>query len=519
MKNLRKSSYLIAFALFLGAGCALDAASSSFFMPRSVTHDPVYELASVNYYRYHQRATGNGCCPFFTFGATPFFTKSVKAQNLARHFLFDNKNELVFNESGAEDINSIWFNLIAAPQVGTIVPPLFNSVMKIRPERMAYGSMFNFHFDFSNILRGFWFDVNFAAMRVKHDLKLTASRPENPGIVVNTIGNTATQIETVIDALNNPEWKFGKWSDCALSKFGVDDVQLKFGYDNYNCHGDHLGTYFVISVPTGNRQKSEFVFEPVVGTKHTGLGFGMNIDYALMTDGDRNLSVMFDGKYRYLVTSEETRSFDLNAVGTENRDWSRYLLIEQGLPDAAAPTITNPTGASEPGINDFTLEVDVTPRSTIDLWGALHYARNEFNFEIGYSFWWRDKEDIKFKKSAVLDNTKGIFDMLGVASGAAPLTSTSTATIQESVIPPTLVTGARQMTRDLPSFIGLPSAGLDADSAAHPKVSTHKVYATFAYAPCMDQATLLSVGGSYEFAPTTAALEQWSVWFNAAISF
>ena len=108
--------------------------------------------------------------------------------------------------------------------------------------------------------------------------------------------------------------------------------------------------------------------------------------------------------------------------------------------------------------------------------------------------------------------------MLGVAAGLAPLTSASTASIQESVIPPTLVAGARQMTHD-GAFVGLPSDGLDADSAAHPKVSTHKVYATFAYAPCMDQATLLSVGGSYEFAPTTAALEQWAVWLNAAISF
>ena len=394
MKNLRKSSYLIAFALFLGASFALKAESSgvnretsiSFFMPRSVTHDPVFELASVNYYRYHQYATGEGCCPFFTFGATPFYTKSVKAQNLARHFLFDNKNELVFNESGADDVNSIWFDLIAKPLVGATVPPFFNSVMKIRPERMAYGSMFNFHFDFSNILRGFWFDATFAAMRVKHDLNLTASLPENPGIVINTVANVSTQIATVIDALNNPTWNFGKWSDCGLSKFGVDDVQLKFGHDHYNCHGDHLGTYFVISVPTGNRPTSEFVFEPVVGTKHTGLGFGMNIDYALMTDGDRHLNVMFDGKYRYLTKNEETRSFDLTANG----DWSRYLLLDQG---------PNPTGASAPAINDFTLEVDVTPRSTIDLWGALHYARNEYNFEIGYSFWWRDKEDIKFKKS------------------------------------------------------------------------------------------------------------------------
>ena len=83
-----------------------------------------------------------------------------------------------------------------------------------------------------------------------------------------------------------------------------------------------------------------------------------------------------------------------------NDDWSRYL-------EVAKPTAL---GTPLPGINYLTQSVNVTPRNSATIWTALHFQHYNFHLEIGYNFWYRQKESVEhFKAPGVV-----IYDILGV---------------------------------------------------------------------------------------------------------
>src|SRR3989338_2910922 len=91
-----------------------------------------------------------------------------------------------------------------------------------------------------------------------------------------------------------------------------------------------------MEIPTGTGTKSEWLFEPQVGTNHWALGFGA--DFMALIHKD--FSFVFGGNYRYIFGNWETRSFDL----TSNGQWSRYLGIELIADLSTGPTIPGAQG-------------------------------------------------------------------------------------------------------------------------------------------------------------------------------
>lgn len=452
--------------------------SHTFFTPRQVTTDPTMELALTDYNIYHPTNDSR-----YQFYIKPFFQQSTKKSKLAQYFLPNNVCAAAVREFGNGDINPLWFNVIAP--AGTY----YSSTLTLRPEYRTFGGVFTFYMDLGCDA---WLLANTAAMGAESKSGICEYNFTSTGDA-----GTISGFANMIQALNNPAWCFGKITCQTLKKGGLDDIQIKIGRNYFNCDGGHIAPYFVFTIPTGTKPKVHYLFEPLVGSKHASIGLGLNGEYIHNICDGHDVSLLGDLKWRYAFKATERRSFDLCGNG----DWSRYLLVVQ----QSQPLFTSP------GINYFTQDVVVKPKNTIDLWLAAHYAYCNWDLEVGYTFWWRQKQGINFGcANCKLGSYTGIFDMAAVCSQV--ITTASTATIAESIANGSVVNDG--------IFVPISQNNFNLNSAAHPKAISNKLYLagdwkndTLCGCP-----VLLGLGASYEFG-NNSALSQWGIWGNLGIDF
>lgn len=463
--------------------CDEDCVTSrTIFIPRQQTTDQTNDLALGNYHFYHHTL-----CPedraFFHIQASYFHKESREECELAGYFFPNCKRAITIKEDGTGDVGSLWVDLIT-PQGSQ-----FDSTLCLAPFRKLDGGFFNFYFDFNSWFCGSWVSIAFAAMRSEQDLCLR----ESPVEVEGTIDN----IKTGIDAFNNPNWCAGRFNPCKMCRTGVDDVQLKLGWNYFFCNQDHLGIYFVGTAPTGCRTQNQFLFEPVVGTRHGSVGVGFNSDYTVWDCGTQGVNWMVDLKYRFVLKNCERRLFDL----CNNGQFSRYLQV----------VTDSQRSFSMPGVNFFSIPVDVTPGSTVEFWTALHYHWCAWNFEAGYNLFWKDCEQICIK--CPKDLGVGIYDLSGDCQG-------NPVSASEANITQTVVNAGTNVAPSDATFTTVKSSDLNLASGSSPRALSHTVYGAFSYNSeiwCMP--VMLGFVGSYEFARCNTTFEQWGVYVKSAISF
>lgn len=455
-----------------------DRHSHSYLKPRSITTNNVFQHNLGLYWWYHDVLCEENCI-WWAMQVSPLYQRSTDPKAIAEYFFPHHKNEISIQENGNGDVGSLWLNLIAENGQS------FDSTISMKPVRSVAGVLFDFRFDFSTIICHSWLDVVFAVLHAKHQLHFCQTPSEYPG--------TACDVTSAGQALNQESWCYGKFQSCASStRKGVDDVQLKLGYDWFYCDTNHISPYIVGLIPTAGKSVPEFIFEPTIGTDHPSIGVGVLGDYKLWIDDFKEFTLLTDFKYRYVLRATGTRSFDL----CKNGDWSRYLQVVQ----ECAPS------NSLPGINFLTQKAEIAPGSTIDWWLALHYQQNQVNVELGYDVWWRRKESIKL--CCAFPSSVGIYDIAGDCTGN-PVTASS-ARICQSVInnvPPSDAT-----------FVSLTSADIDLDSGATPRAISNTLYLACAYNGYLrDSVAFIGCGGSYEWGHQ--ALSNWAIWMRFAVAF
>ena len=476
--------------------CAGETGSKSFFRPRSVIEDVTFYLGLSNYNNYKK---------YFSCENTPeaepsnihlyrgmYYEQSRNGKDLAKYFLPNNQTSVTIKEDGTGDIGSLWLKLIAPND------DLYDSVLSLCPSRNILGSFVNYRQDFVCI-NGLWLDIKFAIYFAEHEL--------HPKEVLNSQEGTLNNAATALQSLDSPrDMRYGRISKCKLKAANFDDIEVKTGYTFLGCpeSGYHLDFYGSMLIPIAPQPIAEFLFEPLIGRGHFGLGFGLNGGYAIFERENKSLAIMGDFSYQYLFSREEKRSFDL----IDNGPWSRYLRLVN----------RDATAISSPAINFLTKCVNVTPRSTINLWTALHYQHCAWHMELGYNLWWRQSEKICLKKGCPpfgdddLTNL-GIFDLANVCNTI----SASTANISQSK---TLNgVGANDVVGDS-QFVALSVADLDLASASHPSVLTNKFYGAVSYDFVFRcRPVNIGLGASIELSRDKNALEQWGIWANMNVNF
>lgn len=452
--------------------------SRTILVPRSQTLDAMNELALNDYFLYHNSPD---TCPMLHTQVSYFHKQSQKAGDLRRYFLKDNKDRLTIRENGTGDIGSLWLNLISPSGSN------YSSDISICPQRKLDGGYFNFWADLNRLVCGGWAAISFAAYRSEARTRFHESNRIAQG--------TLPGFQNAHEAFNNPAWNYGKLSNKCHTRHGVDDVQFKFGWNYYFCNRDHAGLYLAVVAPTGKKfdhnergckkgrkhHLNEFIWDPYIGSRHAGVGFGINTDTTLWECGNQGLNWLLDFKYIYRFKAHEHRLFDLR----KNGDFSRYLQV----------VTPNARQNSLPGVNFLNARVEVTPRSLIEFWTALHYEWCMYNFELGYNLFWRDAEKVCLSRKKCHNNQVsnfGIYDITGDCKGNP--VSASNARISQSV------SGSNVAPSDA-TFTTVQRTDLDLRSGAQPQALTNTIYAGASYNSemfCLP--TMIGITGSYEFA-------------------
>ena len=245
---------------------------------------------------------------------------------------------------------------------------------------------------------------------------------------------------------------YSRWaSQCdVLKETKLSDIQVVLGKNFKECSDYHAGLNLRASVPTGNRPKGEYLFEPIVGNSHHwefGLGLSAHHTFWKNEDCSQTVGWYIDANITHLFADRQVRVFDL-----KNRCNSRYMLAEflnqpvSNLQQFGSTPAIIPAAQFQfsytPVANLTKSIVNVSVPIQVDLSVIVNFTRCNWNIDWGYNFWYRSPEKLHFNAAdncqhALVNNhnwaLKGDALMYGTALGQfVPLSaSQSQATIHQ----------------------------------------------------------------------------------------
>ncbi len=351
-----------------------------------------------------------------SFEIEPWISSMFDPKHTMENLGINGQSGITLNESGFGDINPEY--ILLGPTNHD-----YTSMMHLTPELSMFGVLLHFYKQYEYI----FFDIKTAVLNCKTIINIQEAG-SNDGVIPDVQNNI---LYNAYDAFTQSDWKYGKIGN-SNNVTGLDNIQLTIGSSTHikSFSSEHykifVAGFTLMEFPTGSGTKSEWLFEPQVGTNHWAFGFGG--DFMALTNED--ISVVAGGNYRYILSNWETRSFDL----INNGQWSRYLGIELIADLPAEPIIP---GAQ--GINLCTQDALIDGRSQANAYARVQKKYESCLFEFSYNFFYNQQEVIS--QTNIIETGYGIFNVYSGDGG----TTASTATIdQYNVIadtsPVTLVT-------------------------------------------------------------------------------
>ncbi len=224
---------------------------------------------------------------------------------------------------------------------------------------------------------------------------------QSPEDIPNTTVQTVTRVK---DGVTFQPLKFAKLDPCERTKTGFADLRLEFGW-NYHQKKNTVsrwGANIQAAAPTGNKNKTCFLFDTVVGNgNHWELGAGITAHHIFWRNDDesKEFGMYFDASATHLFSARQLRTFDLC-----NKPNSRYMLAQKlGTPvellvghmtsNTTPNKVKQPSaqfkGEFAPVANLTTLDVKVTVPAQGDLTVMFNFSWPKWQFDFGYNFWGR----------------------------------------------------------------------------------------------------------------------------------
>jgi len=460
--------------------------ASSVLLPRSVVNNPVYDISHMLKHVYEE--------DWKTYIATVgIYQHSHHAADIANYFSLNGTSSFTLDESGAGDINPVQIGLMPSVNVG-VTPDYYSSTLTLQPLRRAIGIMVDIHHQLTDST---WFQIKIAALQVSTTMDLVESDLNNSGSGVPNIVNAR-------NAFNNPEWIAGKISHSLVTRSGIDDIFVRFGYDpvTFSKSPHRIGMYAYAMIPNSTKEVLEYLFHPIVGGKYTVIGGGFSGDFApeLSKDSTWSALIGFDARLGIGLNSWQPRTFDT----TQNDVWSRYMLMSyQGNPDDV-----------QYGVNVTTVHALLAQRAQAQATITLGCESENWGAHVGCNFWYRQSE--KVLQFAPLENIFSIADLPQISGALIGITTSScTANVSQCVEPGK----ANSMVSDA-VFTPYSSANFNTQSGVNPAACTSTIWAGLRYTRLIDEAqATLECNGSYEFVQRFGSIPTWSLWANVVVEF
>lgn len=512
----RVVSFIISSLLGVSAVHAFDYDSKTFLMPRaagvnkameqSTWHDHVYTL-----YRNKAQLKSH-------FQITPFFQESINRNDIGKYFGIKGRNNFTVGKVPAAvgdptpDLDS---HLLIHDSADASTEKLAGTVT-FRPYQQTYGARLDFVQMINSPINHLFFKASMPLVNVTNNMSMHIANDKKVTIQSKATDEaTAATLETKtfslsdfftgnvsITAGNDQQSPLTKAKiDGKHSKFGIADLDLAIGYIPEHTSKRYVSLNIGLTIPTGNRVRGEHLFEAVCGNgHHVGLGAGLDAGLCAWKGEHGEVWIESGINYRYLFEATEART-----IGVKDLIFGHYQL------GGFVGQINKPLF---PLANVLTRNLRVKPGSQIDSIVDLSFKTNQFIVDLGYNFYWKDKESL-----AIKDFNSG---SIGVADPRYVQTSVPALGAPQSVpfVTPSTVNDAAG--NPVPTITRvIQTSDLDIEAAKTPSQVTHKVFGGFGYKfnIAHDYPTTLALGASYEFSQDNAVLDQYAFWIKAAFSF
>lgn len=463
-----------------------------------------------------------------------YFSPVCDESFLADGTIQENSETLAVQNFNLFSVQGTLFNSFL-PSVVTPLETTFASRLTLKPEQSVIGLGLVYQHEFCFWEMEHWISVSGAITRVRNTagLEENIQRAGEFFTVEPLAGTNLTQnLHTMQQALVQSDWEFGKIDNKKRSKTRLAFIQIQVGEVWVDTECCHLEPYIGITIPTGNRPKGEYLFEPVVGNGgHFGFLWGGSGGGLIWEDDCRDMIIEFESEIimQYLLKRTHTRSVDLR-----NKPWSRYIEIYASRAQAnQAITLSQGTDAqamqsiflASPGINLLTLDLEVRPGFNFTSNMAFVFTHclegSGFDAELGYNFYARQAECVSLKNN--FSPQAAIKDSVGMGVTNPVRDITNDLLLNEASVRNLMGTGnfntegiAAAYDRGIIS-----QSDLNLDSATHPCMISHTLYGAFGYHYnewCYPM--LASIGGSYEFnRKMNSAMNRWLLWGRFNIAF
>lgn len=291
--------------------------------------------------------------------------------------------------------------------------------------RVAFSPLIQYHrfnigltLGLNNICDGIWLQFNLPVVHTKWELRHDCDNTCNSGCpsacstgtlptdnfpagYMDLLATPAAPLTTVEAALQGrafgamkTDWNFGAFCGCDQEDTELAFVDVKLGYNFYECPDYHIGAYLKVNAPTGTRldcTHAKCIFNPIIGDDHWKLGAGLTAHAEIYNcDDAHTVTAYFEGYVVHPFERNQARSFDLN-----NGVMSRYMLLKFFKKNSTTGLQYNPDLGLVNAIDYTTRKVKVG----IDVQGEalLEFVyRNECGLAagLGYNFYGRSHEKI-----------------------------------------------------------------------------------------------------------------------------
>lgn len=443
---------------------------------------PVYRNIAAQQAIWHNILFDQTCEGSAGLQIVPIYQRSISNDGVSSYFLYKHQNSLTVKGDAAVTIppGTLPINAlrdVRAEWVG--LPTDFDGFMSVNPKQKQFGLWLEYKQDFLKVIDHPWFD----------SLWVSLAAPVQ--IIKNNI-NITSNSSALLEAFDNPDWNYAKFSNQTFKKVALAEFIAKFGVKMLNRDGFQFAVTTILTAPLHGRQNPEYVFNSFVGhNRHFGFGTGVLLQLPLNRDlCCKLISFYLNVENIYFIRNTQHRTFDLMG-----KPFSRYLLFNK---------IDGTTNI--PGANVLTLKVHVRPYNMVNLASGFRWNSNGLEVEIGYDLWARGREKIRLKEYFPNDvyGIAGVGTIPGTGIGA----TASLSNITEQA-PNDQVDGQNV-------FVGLnfnDGSSLDLTSAAAASALTNGAHLSVGYTLEYDQADIFfGVGGFVEVPHYNTALENAGFW-------
>ena len=490
----------------------------TFLSPRSPSTNAVWEVVGVH--PFIDRSDTNTI--YGMFAVTPAYTQSFKPDRLAEYFFATDRITVTGSQvpvRGNNDILADYFGL-APTFVSTVLfkPSIQNVIVN-------FDAYIGYHSWYLRIYAPFvWARWNFKLDETVDDSGVTDFYPplymSTDAVRPGAFSFTQAMQGNATFGDQHDGIQFGR-IDCAQTEKKLSEIHTILGWNFVENERGYVGVNIRAAIPTGNRSKGIYLFEPIVGNgHHAEFGGGITSRTQLWEqDGIQALNIFLNGNLTHLFKSRQKRSFDFTCNGFG----SRYILIKEF--DATGNYNGNITSA----INKTTLDCHVHVNVQLDAIIMFAYNYKRLTLDIGYNGWIRSHERLSLAncklENAIPLNTfafKGIQNVATV-SGVSNATQ-STATLHGNYF------ADQALVVDPNSPVFIKGSDLNLHSAAASRGLTNKLFSNLSYAFDKENyrfaAPFIGFGFEVEFEgvhrkndPNKNSISQWGIWAQGGFYF